>query len=372
MAQRTSMGFADGPPDGTIGVLLNAGTYSFYMSARSSASCSGTPSTEGTYRFGGTLGAMNQAYGCQALTQPSANGDPNGYTFDQDYAGGGPVLPITSGGQSAVLLVYHGEFHGGACANLGQCFYSSLGMAVSHDNGATFSKLGEIIQPYPTRTSILSANQNLDVGGGTMVLADTNGAYIADLASADPTTVYLYIFYTDQDPGAASSLPCNTYTCLAVARAKLSDIETAALAGNTAIFPGLFRKYYQGSFTQPATSNDPNAAVNSGHYTPVVPVVGSFPSVLYDASTQQYLLAYTTGNNAVEMRNGSTLLSWSAPIASGAIGGTGNLLYPTLVGEGADPLIGNGNPYLYYVRSTGNPFWTNATVISRRVQLSNQ
>jgi hypothetical protein len=100
--------------------------------------------------------------------------------------------------------------------------------------------------------------------------------------------------------------------------------------------------------------------------------VGSFPSVLYDAGTQQYLLAYTTGNNAVEMRNGGTLLSWSTPLTSGAIGGTGSLLYTTLVGEGTDPSTGSGNPYLYYVRSTGDPFWANATVISRRVQLSNQ
>jgi hypothetical protein len=41
--------------------------------------------------------------------------------------------------------------------------------------------------------------------------------------------------------------------------------------------------------------------------------------VLYDASTQQYLIAYTTGNNAIAMQHGSTLLAWSGPIASGAI-----------------------------------------------------
>lgn len=195
---------------------------------------------------------MNQAYGVRRSPSPAPNGDPNGYTFDQDYAGGGPLSPITMGGQSGILLVTTANFMAASARISASVFYSSLGMAISHDNGATFSELGEIIQPYPTRTAILSANQNLDVGGGTMLLADANGAHIPNVASADPATVYLYVFYTDQDPGAASSLPCNIYTCLVLARAKLSDIETAALAGNTAVFPSLFHKYYQGSHLEVA------------------------------------------------------------------------------------------------------------------------
>ena len=295
-SQRASLGFVDGPPDGTLGVLLNGGTYTFFAAARSSTTCAGTPSTQGTYRLGGNLTALTAAYGCTAVIQPSSSsGDPNGYTFDLDYAGGGPVLAVTNSiGQSGILHVYHGEWHGGTCAPAGECFYASLGMAISTDAESTFSKLGEIVQPYVTRTETISANTNLDVGGGTLVVADGNGEHIENPATSDPSDVYLYVFYADRDPSAASSGPCNTDSCIAVARALLSDVVNAAFAHDTGVFPTLFQKYWQGAFTQPATSSDPNAASNSGHYTPVIADAGSFSSVLYDNSTQQYLIVYTT------------------------------------------------------------------------------
>jgi hypothetical protein len=372
--QRTALGFQYGPPDGTIGVLLNSGTYTLFMAARSSSSCTGTPSMQGTYRFGGSLTAITAPYGCSAEITPSFNGDPNGYTFDQDYAGGGPVLAVTSAsGTAGILHIYHGEFHGGTCANTGHCTYASLGMAFSKDGGASFSKLGEIVQPYLTRSSILSANEGIDVGGGTLVVADGNGQHIANLATADPSNTYLYVFYSDRDPSAATATACNQTPCIAVARAPLATVIADAFAGNTAAFPTLFKKFYNGAFTEPGTSGDPNAAANSGHYTAIIAAAGSFPSVLYDASTQQYLIAYTTGNNAIAMRHGSTLLSWSGPVLSGAItDGTNTILYPTLVGEGTDPSTGNSNPWLFYLTATAWPQWPSATIVSRRLQLTYQ
>jgi hypothetical protein len=131
-AQRASFGLQYGPPDGALGVLLSSGTYMFFAASRSSSTSTGTPLIEGTYRLGGTLTAITAPYGCSALIQPGA--DPNGYTFDRDYAGGGPVLPISnSTGQTAILHIYHGEWHGGTCANTSVCFYASLGMALSRD-----------------------------------------------------------------------------------------------------------------------------------------------------------------------------------------------------------------------------------------------
>ena len=370
--QRTALGFQYGPPDGTIGVLMNGGSYTFFMAARSSSSCAGTPLTQGTYRLGGSLTAFTAPFGCSAEVTPSSSGDPNGYTFDQDYAGGGPVLAVNSAtGAAGLLHIYHGEAHGGTCAATGHCSYSSLGMAFSQDGGATFLKLGEIVQPYLTRSAILGANQNLDVGGGTLVVADGNGQHIANLASADSSNIYLYVFYADRDPSAATSTACNQTPCLAVARAPLATMVADAFAGNTAAFPTLFKKFYNGGFTEPGTSGDPNAAANSGHYTAVIAAAGSFPSVLYDASTQQYLIAYTTGNNAIAMQHGSTLLSWSGPITSGAItDGADTLLYPTLIGEGTDPTTGSGDPWLCYISATDWPNWSSATLVSRRLQLT--
>ncbi len=370
VAQRTALDFKDGPPDGTLGVLLNNGTYSFYGSALSGPTCSGTPGVLGTYRLGGSLTAITAPYGCTALLQPG--GDPNGYTFDINYAGGGPVLPVTSSaGQAGVLHVYHGEFHGGVCAT-GPCTYASLGMALSRDGGATFQKLGEIVQPYATRSTQINAGTYTQLGGGTLILADANGNHIANVSAADPSSVYLYIFYYDADPSAAS--PCNVGQCLAVARAQLSAVLTAAFTGNTAAFPTLFTKFYNNGWTQQATSGDPDAAANSGHYTPVIAATGAFPSVVYDSTTQQYLIAYAAANHtSITMQHGSSLLSWSGPISAGVLtDGNDALLYPTLVGEGSDPTTSSGEPWLFYLDATTWPDWPAATIMNRRVQLSLQ
>ncbi len=371
-SQRTALGFQYGPPDGTLGVLLNAGSYTFFTAARSSSSCTDTPATQGTYRLGGSLTSISAPFGCHAEITSSSAGDPNGYTFDQDYAGGGPVLAVTSAaGAAGILHIYHGEVHGGTCNTTGHCTYASLGMAISKDGGATFSKLGEVVQPFLTRSAILGSNQNLDIGGGTLVVADGNGQHIANLETADPLNTYLYVFYSDRDPAAATGSACNQTPCLAVARAPLATVIADAFSGNTSAFPSLFKKFYNGAFTEPATSGDLNAAINSGHYTAVIPTPGSFPSVLYDSSTQQYLIAYTTGNNAIAMQHGSTLLSWSGPIASGAItDGSNTILYPTLVGEGSDPSTASGNPWLFYIDATDWPSWPSATYVSRRLQLA--
>ena len=370
VAQRTSLGFKNGPPDGTLGVLLRNGTYSFYGAALGSSGCSGTPNVEGTYRLGGTLTAIAAPYGCTALIQ--AGGDPNGYTFDVNYAGGGPVLPVTSStGQAGVLHVYHGEFHGGTCA-MGTCTYASLGMALSKDGGATFQKLGEIVQPYATRAARIGAGTYTQVGGGTLMLADANGNHIANLAAADPASVYLYVFFYDADPSAAA--PCDVGQCLGVARAQLSSVLSAAFTGDTPQFPKLFTKFYNNGWTQPATSGDPNAAVNSGHYTPVIAATGAFPSVVYDSVTQQYVIAYAAANHtSISIRHGSSLLSWSDPVPVGTItDGSNSLLYPTLVGEGDDPTTSAGQPWLFYLDATTWPSWPAATIMNRRVQLSLQ
>lgn len=84
-------------------------------------------------------------------------------------------------------------------------------------------------------------------------------------------------------------------------------------------------------------------------------------------------MAYTTGNNAIAMQHGSTLLSWSGPIASGAItDSTDSILYTTLIGEGSDPATGNGEPWLFYITAPNWPNWPAATVVSRRLQLTYQ
>ena len=367
-AQRTALGFQFGPPDGNLGVVRAGGVYTFFAAALASATCAGTPLVQGTYRLGGTLSQLDGSFGCAASM--TAGNDPNGYSFDRDYAGGGPTIPITGPqGQSGLLQAYHGEWHGGLCGT-GTCFYASLGLAVSTDGGATFSKLGEIIQPTVTRTAALASAHNIDLGGGTLVIADELGQHIANLATFDPSRIYLYVLYSDTDTSNTLH-PCEVALCLALARARLADVSAAAFAHDSARFPALFNKYYQGAFSEPATSHDADAALASGHYTPIVAEAGLFASVIYDSYIGRYLLAYTTGNDAVVVRSGTDLLHWATPISGAAVSEAGiKILYPTLVGEGDDPMIGANSPQLVYIKASNWPNWASANLIGRSVQLS--
>jgi hypothetical protein len=128
-----------------------------------------------------------------------------------------------------------------------------------------------------------------------------------------------------------------------------------------------------GSFTEPGTGGDPNAATNSGHYTPVVAAAGSFPSVIYDTVTSQWVMVYEQDNDSVHMRHGSSLINWStSDDAGGSFTNAPNgEIYTTLIGESGDPNVSNGNPYLIYVKaSVPWPSWPNATVMERVVHLS--
>jgi hypothetical protein len=100
----------------------------------------------------------------------------------------------------------------------------------------------------------------------------------------------------------------------------------------------------------------------------------AFPSVVYDDTTQQYLMACASANHtSITMQHGSSLLSWSGPISTGIVtDGTNAVLYPTRVGEGGDPTTSSGEPWLFYLDATTWPYWQAATIMNRRVQLSLQ
>ena len=365
--QRTGMGFGWGPPDGAVGVLRSGTSYTFFAAARASDACTGAPRAQGTQRLTGTLMHVDGTPGCVAVVHPGK--DPNGYSFDRDYAGGGPVLPITGvAGQAALLHLYHGEWQSGRCGST-SCFYAALGLAISVDAGESFVKLGEIVQPTVTRAAMMAAARRVDVGGGTLVVADEQGRHITDLVRADPATTFLYVFYADLD-FSNTVRPCDVAVCIAVARAPLRDVIAAAFAGDTRRFPGLFKKFYRGAFTEPATSLDADAAREAGHYTPVIPEVGLFASVIYDEVIGQYLIAYAVGHQRVVFRSGADLLHWSLPIVGSGVSAEGhNIVYPTLIGDGADPMTGGSAPWLIYVKATSWPEWSSATVVGRRLRI---
>ena len=250
-------------------------------------------------------------------------------------------------------------------------FYSGIGLAFSPD-GTSFTKLGQVIQPYPTRASIFAANTNLEVGGGAMAIGDANGKYISNFSTlANKAGAYLYIFFSDIDPANTAS-PCNVANvhCVGVARAPYNAVVAAAMASNTGSFPTLFQKYYQGSFSQPGTSSGNDQTTNSGHSAVIVDSAPLYPSVVYLTDANEFLAVYSTGNNQINFQAGSTLMAWNGNITSMQINQSGwTFLEPTLLGETSDPLTSNGFPFVYYVKAnkwiTQN--WRSADYIYREV-----
>jgi hypothetical protein len=159
-----------------------------------------------------------------------------------------------------------------------------------------------------------------------------------------------------------------------VARARRSEVIAAAFAGDTAVFPTLFEKYYNGSFSQVATGQNPDNAVNSGHYSPAFPQVASEPTVMYDSAINQFLMAYQSTGSQLSIQASPNLLNWSGtPLPNGSISVAPNLIgYPTLVGEGPNPSRGGFNPYLFYLNAYQTfPDWrsANTNYVSRRIHI---
>lgn len=217
--QLVGYGFSFGPSDGQFGAIPASGvTYTFYGSAGSSASCAVSPSVNGEFTF---IGSLDQVTGssCTRLFGPGSG--PAGWIFDMDYAGGGQVVSFASGTTSGWFIPFHGEYHwvnpgtaSGKCVVPGgsgsevPCFYGAIGLAVSIDNGKTFNVVEQIFQPSQPISVFTGGGKNMNVGYGSLVVADANGKHL-DNPPADPTTAYFYLFYTDLLPGLPGA--CGTY-----------------------------------------------------------------------------------------------------------------------------------------------------------------
>ncbi|HXH41857.1 MAG TPA: hypothetical protein VNN08_24750 [Thermoanaerobaculia bacterium] len=390
-AQLVTYGFSFGPSDGSIGAIpAGNGSYTFYGSAGSSTSCTATPKVNGTYPFNGTLDHVSGVNGgCRRLFGP---GDaPSGYMFDKDYAGGGGVVRFSSGGKSGWLMPFHAEYHwqnlanpptflcsaGGNSASQVPCFYSSIGLAVSIDNGQTFTVAGQIVQPSEPLSVFEGGGLNMAVGYGSLLVADANGKHL-DNPPPDPASAYFYVFFGDRLQGLPG--PCSNATCLGLARAAYTDVVAAVLSGDGHQVSQLFHKYDGASpnpWTQPATafvqgSPTPDLSGTAGRFMPLWSdePAGS-PIVLYDASFNVYLAVYVSGVGAeIKARASSDMIHWSEPIGVPFTEAGRALFYPTLIGETGDPTIGGPAPRVYFTSFPTDSFPNYSTSVFESVTLT--
>jgi len=379
--QLAGYGFSFGPSDGQFGAIPASGmTYTFYGSAGSTASCAGSPSVNGEFSFIGSL-AQVTASNCTRLFGPGDG--PAGWIFDRDYAGGGQVVSFASGTTNGWLIPFHGEYHwinpataDGKCfvsGNAGSevpCFYGAIGLAVSIDDGKTFKVVGQIFQPSQPISVFTGGGKNMNVGYGSLVIADANGNHL-DNPPADPTTAYFYLFYTDLLPGLPGV--CSTNACIGVARALYSDVVAAALSGNPDQVATVFHKYDGTSpdpWTQPATSDTSDETGTAGSYAPLwTDEGGGQPEVIYDSSFNVYLAVYQSGGS-IKVRASNDLIHWSEPIGTPYSEAGRTLYYPTLIGETGDPTIGGQMPRVYFSSFPTGSFPNYATSVFESVPLT--
>jgi hypothetical protein len=372
--QLKGYGFSFGPSDGTFGAIPSGGkSYTFYGTAGSSSSCDGTPNVKGVFTFTGTLDHVTGGNGCTRLFGPRDG--PAGWVFDSDYAGGGQVVPFADGRKSGWLMPFHSEVwwknpstSDHKCNNV-SCFYSSIGLAVSTDNGMTFNVVGQILQPSEPMSAFNGGGKNMMVGYGSLIVADANGKHL-DNPPTDPSGAYFYLFYTDLLPG--SPCACANNICMGVARAPYADAIAAALSGDPHQVAKVFHKYDGASpnpWSQPATSDTPDLSGTAGKFSPLWTEEPGGAEVIYDKSFDVYLAVYQS-REGIKARASTDLIHWSGPIRFPYNETGRTLYYPTFLGETGDPTIGGPAPRVYFSSFPTGSFPDYKTSVFESVQLT--
>jgi len=159
---------------------------------------------------------------------------PDANAYDGQYAG---INCVYTDKQRDELLAFHHcekptpKRPGGGPAP----FYASVALAVSKDNGMTFTKMGPILTGVPEDPNWTGYAQGNAEGSVT----------------TDPSGKWLYFYYTDHsraDP--ASGQNRSVITCLA--RSRVDD------GGR----PGTWKKYFDGEFSEPGLGGKDSEVTN--------------------------------------------------------------------------------------------------------------
>lgn len=310
-SERRASGLATWP-DGTLGVVREGGELAFVGADGSSVATSR-----------GTLS--------DPLEHVESNVAIAGFRTDYDYAAGGPVYVDPT--SHSWLLFYHAERWPGGDALR---FYSSIGLAISRDEGRSWHDLGPIIRP------------NLPYGAAKGTPVEVGGAPYVTVGG------YFYVYFRDYtSPGRS--------TGLSVARAPITSVVAAAVDRGRSV---AWSDYYRGRWDQPGLG---------GLASPLES--GNPPSrwfdVGYDSTAHRYVLVVAADDSRgvnLFIASSPDGLHWST--RDRLTSGRGESFYPTLVGTGTDPLRLGAAFYVYYTYSAryqGGARWRDAVLVRRSV-----
>ena len=252
------------------------------------------------------------------------------------YASGGSVWTDPASG--AVLLFVHEEVHPDGDELR---FWSAIGLAISHDQGATFTYLGRIISPNaevddPRRVALT------EVGGAPFVIHD--GAFLVYFREA---------------------LASGTSHNMSVARARVDAVLDAALDGRVVAWS----KHRDGSWDEPGiggVASELFAGSPTTRWFDVVELADHdrFVMVCSDGMADEWGYLIRTSPDGIE---------WSPPAVVGDTERDGELLYLALAATDlTSPRRALGNAvHLYRTRSVngGSRRWDDAVVERRLLQL---
>jgi hypothetical protein len=252
---------------------------------------------------------------CFGPTSPAV-----GTSFDRDYAALNAVVP--GSGRNTLLGFYDAEYHPLSTPGnkQGQPLLSSIGLAISTDDGVTWEKAGQVI------VGLDEALLGFDAVVSDLTALAMTPAQVDDGASSPSAVVredhgerYIYLYYDDRTNFAIPGLAYSIY----VARARL---VTDGLPGNWQKWTG----------TDWGLVGDQTVAV------PVmVPPIGSaqamMPHVSYNTTLRCWLMAFKTRDD-FELATSDDGVHWNPPISIVNIktqlpkGETG---FPTLISPGS-------------------------------------
>lgn len=241
-----------------------------------------------------------------------------------DYASGGPVYKDAASGK--LIKIYHAEKW--VSPPITNPFHSWLGMAVSSDNGLTWTDLGTIIK------SQLPLSQHVEIGGGSFFIKDG----------------YMYVYYHDY-------LSSGVSLTVSVARTSLSEISAAVQGGRAPVF----KKYLSGAWNSDALTGS-----STPLFSPSTPY--GWPTVSYNSAIGKYvMIMFKYADFSLWISTSSDGVNWSSPSNLNVTNATN--IYPTIIGTGDDPLVTGGSFYIYYTQSTTPDVWQSAVWVRRPISV---
>jgi hypothetical protein len=286
---------------------------------------------------------------------PGDGGFHGGYGgYDLDYAGGGTPYVCASG---RIVYAFHAENHtdpANGVRYVGSTQgWTGLGQAHWDDASKRLVKEQQIIGLHIsnawTNASDASTTEQTPPASGS-------GNMVYD---ADDDSLYLYYNDRTDDPAyAAGDFDCATESCVAVARAKASDV----CSGVT----NPWKKYYNGDFTEPGVYDATNATEayplgTGGKFTPLFKGAGPTPEVVRVPGA--WIMVHRFGAGGIALRSSLDGIAWSTPtqIVTADDGGF-STLYPSLLTDslGASPC----GPWVVTFTEWANVanVWSNASV----------